>query len=112
MSNNIFAKCMGISMAHFLNTPYNDQTITEMYAPDGIANKASGICHYCTVDILKAILNNGYLRFSDVRFLNDSTEFIEVIPLIENVLMHNEYTSDFKKLILDSVEMKELKEYR
>lgn len=96
-------------MSHFLNTPYKEQTITEMYAPDGFANKASGICHYCTVATLKEILNNGCLRFSDVRFLNDSTEFIEIIPLIENVLSCKEYTSDFMKLILESVEMEELK---
>lgn len=111
MSNNIFARCMAISMSHFLNTPYKEQTITEMYAPDGFANKASGICHYCTVATLKEIINNGCLRFSDVRFLNDSTEFIEIIPLIENVLSCDEYTSDFRKLILESVEMGELKEY-
>ena len=111
MSNDIFARCMAISMSHFLNTPYKEQTITEMYAPDGFANKASGICHYCTVDTLKEILNNGCLRFSDVRFLNDSTEFIEIIPLIENVLSCKEYTSDFMKLILESVEMEELKKY-
>ena len=98
-------------MSHFLNTPYKEQTITEMYAPDGFANKASGICHYCTVATLKEILNNGCLRFSDVRFLNDSTEFIEIIPLIENVLSCKEYTSDFMKLILESVEMEELKKY-
>ena len=60
--------------------------------------------HYCTVATLKEILNNGCLRFSHVRFLNDSTEFIEIIPLIENVLSCNEYTSDFRKLILESVE--------
>ena len=79
-------------MSHFLNTPYKEQTITEMYAPDGFANKASGICHYCSVATLKEIINNGCLRFSDVRFLN-------------------EYTSDFRKLILESVEMEELKKY-
>lgn len=32
MSNDIFARCMAISMSHFLNTPYKEQTITEMYA--------------------------------------------------------------------------------
>ena len=102
---------MAISRSHFLNTPYRGQTITEMYAPDGFANKASGICHYCTVATLKEILNNECLRFSDVRFLNDSTEFIEIIPLIENVLSCNDYISDFRKLILESAEMEELKEY-
>lgn len=41
MSNNIFARCMAISMSHFLNTPYKEQTITEMYAPDGVNNGRS-----------------------------------------------------------------------
>ncbi len=112
MSSDIIAKCIGISMANFLNTPYKEQTITEMYAPDGFANRASGICHYCTVDTLKAILNKGCLRFSDVRFLNDSTEFVEIIPLIQNVLSDKKYTLEFKNLILESAEMKDLKKYR
>ena len=30
MSNNIFVRCMAISMSYFLNTPYKEQTITEM----------------------------------------------------------------------------------
>lgn len=112
MTSKIIAKCMGIAQAQFLNTPYKEQSIIEIYAPDGLANKATGICHYCTIDTLKSILNNGCLRFSDVRFLNDSTEFIEIISFIENVLMQGIYTSEFKKLILDSNAMKELKEYR
>lgn len=99
-------------MEHFLNTPNKEQTIVEMYTPDGIANKASKICHYCSVDTLKEILTKECLRFSDVRFLNDSTEFVEIIPIIKKVLSQNGYTSDLKKMILESNEMKELEEYR
>lgn len=112
MLSDIVAKCMGISMEQFINTPYMNQTVMEMYAPDGFANRASGICHYCTVDTLKAILNKGCLRFSDVRFLNDSTEFTEIIPLIQSVLSDKKYTLEFKRLILESTEMEDLKEYR
>lgn len=112
MLSNIIAECMGIAMSHFLNTPYKEQTIIEMYAPDGFANKETGICHYCTVDTLKAILNKECLRFSDVRFLNDSTEFVEILLWIENVIMNGSYNADFQKLILESDEMKELKEYQ
>lgn len=112
MASSIRAKCIAISMSHFLNTPYKEQSIIEMYTPNGFANKASGICHYCTVDTLRAILNHECLRFSDVRFLNDSTEFVEIIPLIKNVLMDAKYSQDFRKLILESVEMQNLKEYR
>lgn len=57
---------------------------------DGIGNKVSRICHYCSVDVLKNILENESLRFSDVRFLNDSTEFIEIIPLVKYVAQHEE----------------------
>lgn len=95
MLSNIIAECMGIAMSHFLNTSYKEQTIIEMYAPDGFANKATGICHYCTVDTLKAILNKECLRFSDVRFLNDSTEFVEILLWIENVIMNGSYNADF-----------------
>ena len=63
---------MEISRLHFLITPYKEQTITEMYALNGFENKASGICHYCTIAALKEITNNGCLRFSDVHFFNDS----------------------------------------
>lgn len=112
MSNNIIARCMGISRSCFLNAPYKDQSDIEMYAVDGHEHKASGICHYCTVDTLKAIVSKGRLRFSDVRFLNDSTEFTEIISLVENVLSQEDYTLEFKKFINESSIMKELKEYR
>lgn len=112
MSSDIIAKCMAISMSHFLNTPYKEQSVIEMYAPDGFENRASGICHYCSIDTFRSILLNGCLRFSDVRFLNDSTEFIEIILLIENVLSNRKYSLEFRNFILESEELKELKEYR
>ena len=112
MSNSISAQCQKIAMSHFLNSPYKEQDIKKIYAVDGFANKASKICHYCTINTLKNILDKECLRFSDVRFLNDSTEFVEIIPLIKSVLSEKGYTSKFKKLILESAQMKELKEYR
>lgn len=108
----INARCMAIARSHFLNTPYKNLSALELFKPDGFANKASEICHYCTIDTLSAILDKNCLRFTDVRFLNDSTEFVEVIPLIELVLNKGNYASDFKELILNSNEMLELKEYR
>lgn len=96
----IISKCMTISRSHFLNTPYKGEAVIDLYKVDGFANKASGICHYCTVDTLKAILENNTLRFTDVRFLNDSTEFVEIIPLIKEVLNEEHYTSSFREFIL------------
>ena len=90
MQSSIIAQCIGIANSHFLNTPYKDLPVHKMYAPDGIANKASWICHYCTIDAFKAIIEKNCLRFSDVRFLNDSTEFIEIIPLIRAVILKDD----------------------
>lgn len=75
-------------------------------------NKVTGICHYCMIDTLKAILNKEYLRFSEVRFMNDSTEFVEILRWIENLITNNSFNADFQRLILESDEIKELKEYR
>lgn len=79
----IRSKCLAIAQCHFLYTPYKKVPNTDLYKIGGIANKASRICHYCTIDTLAAILENSCLRFTDVRFLNDSTEFLEVIKLIK-----------------------------
>lgn len=110
--NNIISRCLRIANSHFLNSPYIGKNIFDLYTVDVVENKASSICHYCTVGVLKSILNNGCLRFTDVRFLNDSTEFTEIIPLIECVLKNGNYEKEFTELLLNSNEYKELKEYR
>lgn len=108
----IISKCMAISRSHFLNTPYKGESVIDLYEVDGFANKASGICHYCTVDTLNAILESNSLRFTDVRFLNDSTEFVEIIPLIKEVLNEERYTSSFREFLLNSDVICELEEYK
>lgn len=112
MLEKCIAKCIEISQSHFLYVPYKDLTIDQIYGVDGIGNKASRICHYCSVDVLKNILENESLRFSDVRFLNDSTEFIEIIPLVKYVAQHEEYASEFIDMILNESLIKELESYR
>lgn len=107
----IRSKCMAIAQCHFLYTPYKNTSTFDLYKADGIANKGSEICHYCTVDTLNNIIKNGCLRFTDVRFLNDSTEFIEVIDLIKFVLNSNAYTPSFRNFIRNSDEIRELESY-
>ena len=113
MDQTVFiAHCMAIARSHFLNTPYKEISVRDLYTIDGFANKASGICHYCTVDTLDEILKNNSLRFTDVRFLNDTTEFLEVIPLIRVVLQNVNYSPAFKDFILNSDVIHELEEYK
>ena len=55
----------------------------------------------CVITVLLtrflSIIEKQCLRFTDVRFLNDSTEFLEIIPLIEHVLTNGNYSSSFKQ---------------
>lgn len=106
---DIFARCLALASCHFLNTPYKNIPVIDLYGPDGFENSTTEICHYCTADTLNAILNKSCLRFTDIRFLNDSTEFIEIIPLIIAVVNNGNYKPDFKDLILNSIELRELK---
>lgn len=108
----IIAKCMAIAQSHFLNTLHKGEPTINLYKVDGFANKVSGICHYCTVDTLNAILENKSLRFTDVRFLNDSTEFVEIIPLIKEVLNEGHYPLSFREFLLNSKEICGLEEYK
>lgn len=108
----IRSKCMAIARSHFLYTPYKNVDKVDWYKVDGVANKAAEICHYCTIDTLNAILEGSCLRFTDVRFLNDSTEFIEVISLIKHVLSREDYDSDFRNFILNSDVICELENYK
>ncbi len=108
----IIANCMKIARSHFLYTPYKNDNIVDWYKVDGVANKAVGICHYCTIDTLNAILESSCLRFTDVRFLNDSTEFVDIVPLIRQVLISGNYSLDFRNLILSSDEFCKLEDYK
>lgn len=109
--SEIHARCNKICKVHYGNTLYNNLDIVDCYLPNGPANKARSISHYCSCDVLRSILNNRCLRFSDVRFLNDATEFVEIIPIINHVLDKGKYENAFKKLIQESDEMRQLESY-
>ena len=41
--------------------------------------------HYCSIDTLKTIVQNKQLRFTDVQYLKDTTEFMNAIYLLKQV---------------------------
>ena len=65
----VFASCLALSHCHFLDTPYEGDPFS-----DELNSGASNVCHYCTIDTLLSIIEKQCLRFTDVRFLNDSTD--------------------------------------
>lgn len=112
MKNDTMVKCLAIARSNYANTLCENIAIENLYKPGGIASKATRIYHYCSTDALKFILEHECLRFSDVRFLNDSTEFIDIMPLINKVIKDLKYKEEFRELILKSGVMEELKEYK
>ena len=107
----IESRCATLSNSHFLYAPYKEQTAMSYYAPSGIETMSSDLGHYCKIDILKEIIENGSLRFTDVRYLNDSTEFVEIIPWLKNVLIEKEYEEAFRTLLLEESVYDEIKNY-
>ena len=60
MQSDMLAKCIAISQSHFLNVPYKDLTIDQIYRVDGIGNKASRICHYYIENTRRIIIGRNY----------------------------------------------------
>ena len=95
MNNYIEARLVGISLSNYLYYPYKDQSDRERYELSGVESKSYDLGHYCSIDVLKEIVEKGSLRFTDVRYLNDSTEFIEIIPQLKEALNTGDYSEQF-----------------
>ena len=109
--SKIIAKCMAIARLNYLDMPYEGQSILDSYKTGGVETKTKGLCHYCSTDILKKIICTGSLRFTDIRCLKDTTEFIGIMPIIESVIQDENYNSNFKEFILSSETYQELRNY-
>lgn len=81
-------------------------------SPWSDADKSQNICHYCTISTLKSIIEHRCLRFTDIRFLNDSTEFTDILRVVDSVLQENPYSEPFVQLLLADSTKKLLKDYR
>lgn len=80
----IYAKYLALMKRSYLLTPFSNKhkSALDYYAVDGAANWGHDIFHYCRKNILEDIINSKRLRFSDIRFLNDTTEFEEAVRIL------------------------------
>lgn len=110
----LFAKCYAIGDKNYLNVPYENIPVLDRYAPDGDLNRGSRVYHYCTVSVLQQIIENKTLRFSDVRFLNDTTEFQDAVNLAMKILSENDnqYSQEFVELLSQKSIIEQLKNYK
>lgn len=106
-----WAKCLAISCSNYLNVPYKDLPIQKLYEIDGVANSATHICHYCNKDTLEKIVDNKCLRFTDIAYLNDFTEFKDAINILKYLIENESYSTEFKKFIINSGIISELEDY-
>lgn len=96
-----YGKIHGLRKHDFLSDLYKEVSVLDRSAPGGIDNPT--LVHYSNLDSFEKIISNKTLRFTDVGFLNDSTEFQEGFLLLKWYLEKNqqEYDPGFVKLILD-----------
>lgn len=110
----LLAKCYAIGDKNYLNVPYENIPVLDRYSLGGDLNRGSYVYHYCTVSVLQQIIENKTLRFSDVRFLNDETEFQNAINLAMKILNKNDkqYSQEFVKLLSQKSIIEQLKNYK
>ena len=104
---NIFALSSNISENTYDLAPVpKTDNILDYYRSNGAATWGDSIFHYCSLDTCRNIIEHKKLRFSDVRFLNDTTEFQEVVRLVKIVL--KEYRKNLGKELYQYLSDKEL----
>lgn len=114
-SVDIFAKYLALMHRSYLLTPFSNihKSSLDYYSVDGAANWGHDIFHYCQLNILKTITKNKQLRFSDIRFLNDTTEFEEAVRILR-VAVERKKASMGKELydiLTDKDVLDEIKSY-
>lgn len=80
----VYVKYLALMHRSYLLTPFSNKhkSALDYYSVDGAANWGHDIFHYCWLDTLKKITKNKQLRFSDIGYLNDTTEFEEAVRIL------------------------------
>ena len=110
-----YAKYIALASKNYTLAPLNNKykTILDYYRTDGAANWGYELSHYCSIKTLKSITQNKQLRFTDVRYLNDTTEFKHAIRLLKLVIKEQENFIDEElyNILIDGDIFTKLEEY-
>lgn len=84
----VYAKYIAFTSKNYTLAPLKDiyKSVFDYYAIDGAGNWGNDLFHYCSIDTLKTIVQNKQLRFTDVQYLKDTTEFVNAIYLLKQVI--------------------------
>ena len=100
--DELLASIVGVSNGNYLNETFNDMTVTDWYGLGGKASLWSNGFHYCTNKTAKKIIKSESLRFTNVKKLEDETEFYNIIDIIKKCLQEGDYNREFKDYIIKS----------
>lgn len=111
----VYAKYLALMKRSYLLTPFSNKhkSALDYYAVDGAANWGHDVFHYCRLDTLKKITKNKQLRFSDIRFLNDTTEFEEAARILRIAVERKKASMDkaLYDILTDKKVLSEIKSY-
>lgn len=94
-----YVKYLAIASKNYINVPIKntDKLYFGHGSEGGAGTWGNDLFHYCTIDTLKKIMQKdkeenigARLRFTDVRFLNDTTEFTEAVRLLKTTIKKKE----------------------
>lgn len=111
--SDTYAKYLALTSKDYTRVVIKNNPILDYYKIKGSANWGNELFHYCTIDILKSITKEKRLRFSDVRFLNDKTEFKDAIRLLKVVIKNQKKSIDKElyNILADDKIMNGLEDY-
>ena len=102
IEDELLARIIGISEGNYLNVIFNEMTITDWYEIGGKASLWSNGFHYCDNKAAKEIIKSERLRFTNVKDLDDKTEFYNIMDIINKCLQEGDFKSEFRDYILKS----------
>ncbi len=118
----VYIKYLALTSKDYTIVPFANKhkSVFNYYEADGAANWGYDLFHYCTIETFRSITekNNkedieARLRFSDIRFLNDTTEFKEAVRLLKVAIEKEKSSMDKElyKLLTDRNIFTELDKY-
>lgn len=80
--------------------------LTWKFLHENHADENCPVYHYCSIQAMKSIIEDGKMRFTDIRYLNDLQEFTYVQEAYREVCLDEE--SEFDKTFIELINSEEI----
>lgn len=81
----VYARYLALASKDYTIVPFANKCKSKLdyFLVDGAANWGNNLFHYCVIDTLKIIIEKKQLRFTNIQYLDDTTEFQAAIELLK-----------------------------